>query len=80
MSDDARYYEVKNDHIKSLMHDISQEIRKAVPKGWGFTLMLFELGDRPALFYISSASREDMVSAMKEFIAREGNSGSGMVQ
>lgn len=41
------------------------------PKTWGFTLLVFEFGspEDGRMNYISNAEREDMLTAMKEFIA-----------
>lgn len=37
----------------------------------GFVLMLFDFGDRGTLTYISNAQRADMISAVKEWLARQ---------
>lgn len=42
-------------------------------KKYGFALLMFEFGDaKPGdrMNYISNSAREDMIAAMKEFIAR----------
>ncbi len=38
----------------------------------GFAVLVFDFGEGGGLAYISNAWREDMIEAMKEFIAREG--------
>ncbi len=39
----------------------------------GFAILVFNFGESSGgLAYISNARREDMIEAMKEFIAREG--------
>lgn len=38
-------------------------------KGYGFALLVFEFGDSGRMNYVSNARREDMIAAMKEFIA-----------
>lgn len=44
-------------------------------KPYGFTLLVFDYGDSGYMNYISNANREDMIAAMKEFIAKhEGRS------
>ena len=49
---------------------------KDCPKGkkkWGFALLVFpfgEPGDQSRINYISNAERQDMLAALKEFIAR----------
>lgn len=39
-------------------------------KGFGFTLLVFDWGDKGRMNYISNARREDMLTAMREFIAK----------
>lgn len=46
-------------------------------KPYGFALLVFQVGDTPdgRMNYISNAKREDMIVALKEFIAKaEGRS------
>jgi ribosomal protein S12 methylthiotransferase accessory factor YcaO len=43
---------------------------KEVFPGMGITLMVFNYGDMSRMNYISTAKREDMLKAMKGFIAR----------
>jgi hypothetical protein len=38
--------------------------------GSGVALLVFEFGDAKRINYISNAEREDMLIAMKEFVAR----------
>ncbi len=63
-------FEVSNPEIQAKMKDIGKMISSALPKGWGFSLMIFNYGDKGNMFYISSGKREDMIEAMKEFIER----------
>jgi hypothetical protein len=71
-------YNVRSDIVESALRDLAKQIKPQVPDGFGFTLMIFSYGqpglakEGPAgsMFYISSAQREDMVKAMKEFIGR----------
>jgi hypothetical protein len=37
--------------------------------GMGITLMIFDLGDKGRMNYVSNANRSDMIAALKEFIA-----------
>jgi hypothetical protein len=71
-------YNVRNDAVESALRELAGQIKPQVPHGWMFTLMIFS-GDKTGLpgegkarsmFYISTAQRQDMVQAMKEFIAR----------
>jgi hypothetical protein len=71
-------YNVRSDAVESALRELAGQIKSQVPSGWMFTLMIFS-GDQTGLpgegkagsmFYISTARRDDMVQAMKEFIAR----------
>lgn len=64
-------FEVKNDVIEKALKALGDQIKGFLPKGWGFTLMLFDTDTtRGSMFYISSANRDDMIKAMKEFIKK----------
>lgn len=63
-------FEVRNIYIENLLRDLGRKIKSLMPEGWGFTLMIFNFGDKGNMFYISSAERKDMVEAMNEFIER----------
>jgi hypothetical protein len=71
-------YNVRSRDVESALRDIATQIRPQVPDGFGFTLLIFSYGrtglrgEGPAgsMFYISSAQRDDMVKAMREFIQR----------
>ena len=64
-------YEIKDDHIQKRLRLLGDQIHKGLPKGWGFTLFLFTLGEGGSMFYLSSAERESMLEALHEFIARQ---------
>lgn len=69
-------YDVKNGVIASRMRDIGQRIHSALDESelkgkMGFALLLFDFGVGGSMFYISDANREDMLKAMKEFIAKQ---------
>lgn len=40
------------------------------PKKVGFALLVFEFGSPAEINYISNARRQDMISALKELVAR----------
>lgn len=63
-------HNIRNPEIEGLLRDFGLMIREVLPDGWGFNLLLFEFGERGALFYISDAQREDILRVMKEWIAR----------
>lgn len=64
-------YEVELPEIKQVLRDIAVRIKNMLPKEWGFTLFLFSYGEDRSLFYISSARREDMISSVKEWLAKQ---------
>lgn len=41
-----------------------------MPKGWGFGLILFSYGQSGFASWISDCTREDMMKAMEELLAR----------
>jgi hypothetical protein len=60
--------EIEAQHRKS-MNDIA-EILDSIFQGYGFALLIFSLNKSDGrMNYISNAMREDMLVAMKEFIA-----------
>ena len=63
-------YEVNEPKMKELMLALFRYIKTQLPKGWGFTLLLFGYHPSNALFYISSGQREDMIKTMKECIVK----------
>lgn len=64
-------FEVKNPQIEDLLKRVAGVIKKMTPPGWGFTVMLFDTDTtKGSMFYLSSARREDMINAMKEFIEK----------
>jgi hypothetical protein len=63
-------YEIANQEIQTLLRKLAERLGADMPKGWGFTLLLFEYDPGNSLFYISSAQREHMIRTMAEFIAK----------
>jgi len=71
-------YNVRHPEIEQALRSLATQIKTQVPTGYGFTLLIFSYGQMGlpgegkagSMFYISSAQRQDMVQAMKEFIAR----------
>lgn len=65
-------FEVRNALIEDLLKKLGRSLKAEMPLGFGFTLMIFDYGktDGSAMFYISSADRQDMIKAMREFIQR----------
>jgi hypothetical protein len=67
----AHDYEVNNPEIKNTLQKMGGVIGGELPDGWGFALFLFSYGENGSMFYISSAQREDVQSALAEFLQRE---------
>jgi len=63
-------FEIKNARIEGILHGLGAEINKALPKGMGFTLLLFDFGKGGNLFYISNGHKEDVIKTMEEFIKK----------
>lgn len=63
------YYEMLNGLARGIDQILNGE---SGAKDVGFALLMFPFGDKPdgRVNYISNAEREDMLAAMKEFIAR----------
>lgn len=56
--------------VASEMKEVGRLIGGALPDGWGFALLTFPLNNPEGrMNYISNAKREDMLIALKEFIA-----------
>ena len=64
-------FEVRNAKIEAMMKGIGESIGKALPKGYGFTLLLFNFGEGGDMFYISNSRRKDVIESMKEFIQKQ---------
>jgi hypothetical protein len=64
-------FEVRNEEIEQQLKAVGRAVKDNMPDGWGFTLFMFSYGADGSMFYLSSANREDMVKAMKEFIERQ---------
>ena len=56
------------DEVKELLNSIGNIIGPQLPKGWGFTLLIFTFGEGGTMTYISNAERESMIEAMNEFM------------
>lgn len=51
---------------------LARTIQTTLPKGVGFTLLLFNFDPHRDTTYISNADRETMIHAMQEFIDKVG--------
>lgn len=60
--------------VRNLMQPIARAVVKFVPPGWGFALFVFPLDGREGLMHhVYNGEAKDVVSAMKEFIAKNEN-------
>ncbi len=50
--------------------EVGRLIKRIMPPGVGFTLMMFTLGEGGWMTYLSSAERTTMIKAMKEHIEK----------
>lgn len=64
-------YEVHHAGAERMLREIGNTLKKRMPPGWGFSLFIFSYGEQGEMFYLSSASRPDMLKALKEFIAKQ---------
>lgn len=62
-------FEIRNVEVEAKLKEIARTIKADMPKGFGFTLLIFSYAPG-SMFYISSAEREGMIAAMREFIAK----------
>ena len=66
-------FEVRDPEAEQKLREIGRMLKKTMPKGYGFTLLLFEFGKGGNLFYISSGERADVIKTMEEFIEKNKN-------
>ncbi len=70
-------YQITNEEVQAKLRELGRIIGGQMPEGWGFTLLMFDYGEKTglpghdAVFYLSSADRGDMITAMKEFIKKQ---------
>jgi hypothetical protein len=51
------------------MRNIAEMVSDALPENYGFTLLVFEIGDKDGTMnYMSNAHRQDMIRALEELI------------
>lgn len=61
-------FEVRNAEAEAKLKEIGRMLKEQMPVGFGFTLLIFNYGEGGGMFYLSSAERQDMINAMREFI------------
>jgi len=65
-------FEVRNAEAEEKLKEIGRMLKESMPKGFGFTVLIFsyEGGKTGSMFYLSSAERDGMIAAMREFIQK----------
>ena len=65
-------FEVRNPAVEEKLKEIGRTIRESMPDGFGFTLLIISYEGAPngSMFYMSSAERDTMIAAMREFIQK----------
>jgi hypothetical protein len=53
------------------MNDIGHRVGDGLPPGYGFLLLIFNFGEGGNMFYVSNGERQDMMTAMREFIRKQ---------
>lgn len=56
--------------VREAANTFASVIDSMLPAGKGFALLIFDFGENGHMNWISNAEREDMIKAMKEFVAR----------
>lgn len=67
-------FEVHHATAERKLREITNQLKDVMPPGWGFTLFIFEYGseeDHGSMFYASTSERDDMITVLKEFIAKQ---------
>lgn len=52
------------------LQKMAEQISKELPPKHGFILLAFPFDDNSRLHYVSNCQRQDVIEAMKEFIAK----------
>lgn len=68
MPENENYTVPIDDAMKDNMNRIAKHIQASLPPNWGFALFLFEYGEGGNCTYISSADRDNVIDAMREWI------------
>lgn len=68
MSGSNERYEVRNEEIEGQLRKIAGVLSGALPKGWGFTVFMYEYLPGEALFYIGSGDREGTILALERHL------------
>ncbi len=64
-------FEVRHPEVEETLKELGKTIGEGLPKGFGFSLLLFSIGENGSTFYISNCNREDVIKGMQEFIEKQ---------
>ena len=72
MTNDPNHdYQVRHAGAERALREIGDKLKGSVPPGFGFGLFIFEFGEHGSMFWLSNAQRQDMIKALREWIARQ---------
>jgi hypothetical protein len=72
MNDDEARVEKQADEIRLRLQDIGRIIKRELPAGWAFTMLVANQGGvHGVTLYISTIDRGDSLQLMREFIATQ---------
>lgn len=63
-------FKIRNEKVESILRGLGTQLKKDMPKGMGFCLLMFDYGADGNMFYVGSGERGDVVNAMREFITK----------
>ena len=65
----------REEQANNMLQEIMQEVKNKLPEGMGFTLLVYEFGDKEGrrMLYASNSNREDVMKAMLEFVDKNLN-------
>jgi len=62
------------DLMRKKILEVAETIKKMIPSGFGFFVIVFPFGDsKGRANYTSNAKREDIIKCMKEFLIQSGH-------
>lgn len=72
MPDDIKAnFEIKNERMETMLKEWGKKIKDTLPAGVGFSLFIYDYGNKGNMFYLSTAERADMIDALEEFIEKQ---------
>lgn len=56
--------------MEEAARDLGRRLKRDMPPGVGYALLLFHFGEGGSMTYVSSAQRADMILALEEMLVR----------